>query len=346
MIEEGDDNETVAAFQFLLNCSGYGDLTVDGNFGPATLAAVEAAQRALARTVNGAPDEPTFAALSRACSDPRELEADETLTVVGNAAPGDPEAYALALLTGSTVQVTLTAGNGLSFTLTGADGQEVEPQGQAKWAVEATQDYLLEVAAGDDAESATFTLTVAVTETEREVGDWVLATDGVIYKGTKLALGADADGVIDKVFDYLDHGVRGNLDEFDTDWYTITDPSDMGLRGIFIEGFAFLFYGPDPNNPDRPETFTRWRFVGSTVDADGNPRPDHYATTAYGITVGDTLADLKAVYGGDVRSGSNDEEFYYRYVDSYGDMCFYFDTENAPADADEITEMSSECRTG
>ncbi len=46
--EEGDRNEIVEAIQFLLNCNGFGDLEVDGAFGPATLAAVEAAQGAWA----------------------------------------------------------------------------------------------------------------------------------------------------------------------------------------------------------------------------------------------------------------------------------------------------------
>ena len=108
MIEEGDDNETVAAFQYLLNCNGFGDLTVDGNFGPATREAVEAAQRNLGRTINGAPDEPTFAELSRGCSEPRELEGEGTETVVANTSAGDPEVFALPLLAGSTVHVHLT----------------------------------------------------------------------------------------------------------------------------------------------------------------------------------------------------------------------------------------------
>ena len=181
---------------------------------------------------------------------------------------------------------------------------------------------------------------------EREVGDWILATDGLIYKGTKLALGSDAQTVIDKVFHYLGHGVRGAYDEFDTDWYAITDPADMGLRGIFVEGFALLFFGPDPNNLDRPETFQRFRFVGPGLDADGEPRPENYATTAEGITVGDTLADLKAAYGSEVTAGSNDDEYWYRLVYSTGDSCFYFDTENEPTDYALITEIASECRTG
>jgi hypothetical protein len=193
-------------------------------------------------------------------------------------------------------------------------------------------------------EPLTFALTVEVRAGERLTGDWILATDGVIYKGTKLALGSNAQAVIDKVFQFLGHGVRGAYNEFDTGWYSITEPGDMGLRGIYIEGFAFLFFGPDPNNPGRPETFERHRFEGPGVDAAGQPRPEGYATTAEGITVGDTLADLITVYGTRVRAGSNEDEHWYRYADSRGELCFYFDTEDAPEDTSPIVEIASECR--
>ena len=340
---EGDRNEIVEAFQFLLNCNDFGDLTLDGVFGPATLAAVEAAQESLGREVNGAPDDETMAELSRSCSESRRLEGEGVITLVGNAAPEDPEMFSAALLSDSTMAITTTQGTGLTVTVTGADGSEVESQGQSTWAIDTTQDYLIEVASPSG--PVTFSLTVEVTTGVRETGDWILATDGVTYRGTELALGSDAQTVIDQVFEFLGHGVRGAYDEFDTDWYTITDPSDMGLRGIFVEGFAFLFFGPDPNNPDRPETFVRHRFLGPTVDAAGNPRPANYATTAEGITVGDTLADLQAAYGSQVTSGSNSDEFYYRLADSGGELCFYFDTPDEPTDYSPISEIASECRT-
>ena len=41
LVAEGDHNETVAAFQFLLNCNGFGSLAVDGAFGPASRAATQ-----------------------------------------------------------------------------------------------------------------------------------------------------------------------------------------------------------------------------------------------------------------------------------------------------------------
>jgi peptidoglycan hydrolase-like protein with peptidoglycan-binding domain len=341
---EGDHNEIVEAFQFLLNCNGFGDLTIDGAFGPLTLAAVETAQRSLGREANGAPDEETLAELSRSCSERRRLEGEGAVTLVGNAAPDDPEAFSIALLADSTVAIAFIQGTGLTATVIGADGNEVAPQDQSTWRIDTTQDYSIEVASPTG--PVTFALTVEVVTGVPETGDWILAADGLSYRGTKLALGSDAQTVIDQVFEFLGHGVRGAYDEFDTGWYTISDPGDMGLRGVFIEGFALLFFGPDPNNPDRPETFVRHRFVGPTVDAAGSARPDDYATTAEGITVGDTLADLKAAYGSRVASGSNNEEFYYRLRDSGRELCFYFGTADEPTDYSPITEIASQCRTG
>jgi len=339
---QGDNNETVEAVQFLLNCNGYGDLTVDGAFGPLTLAAVEAAQTALGREVGGAADNEMIAELSRSCAESRRLTGEDgAVTVVGNAAPGDPEMFSISLLSGSTLTITVTLGLGPTVTLRGADGSEVAPESDTTWVIDASQDYTVEV--GSNSDPVTFALAVNVTVGVQETGDWILATDGVTYRGTKLSLGDDAQTVIDKIIEFLGHGIRDAYEEFDTDWYSITDPQDKGLRGIFIEGFAFLFFGPDPNNPDRPETLERIRFEGPSSDADGNPRPDHYATTAEGITVGDTVADLQAAYGDRVTLGNNSDESFYRLTDSGGELCFYFGPD-APTDFSPITEIASECR--
>ena len=56
------------------------------------------------------------------------------------------------------------------------------------------------------------------------------------------------------------------------------------------------------------------------------------------------LADLVDAYGTRVRYGHNSEEHYYRFADSGGELCFYFDTEDEPTDFDPIVEIASECR--
>lgn len=337
---EGDRNETVEAVQFLLNCSG-AEIAVDGVYGPGTRGAVETAQERLGVTVDGVAGDETITALSRACTEPRHLEGDSS--VVGNTAPGDPGLYTIALLSGTTLRVTVADAD-LVLTLTDPEGFEVPTGTPRVWTVEDGGEYRLEVAALDS--PTNFSLGIEVISPEPEVGDWVLATDGITYGEAELAIGDNAQSVIDQVFDFLGHGVRGAYDEFDTGWYTITDPGSLGLRGVFIEGLAFLFFGPHPEDPDRSETLVRIRYEGPGHDADGEPRPEGYVTTAEGITVGDTLAELTAAYGDGVSAGSNSEEFYYRLADSGGELCFYFDTEDEPSNSSTISEIATECRTG
>jgi len=361
---EGDNNETVEAAQFLLVCNGFGELTIDGAYGPATKTAVEAAQTAQNRTVNGILDEGTFAQLSRECSLSRRFPEDgeEVLTVVGNAAADDPEIFLVALLENSELSINVTEGTGVTVKVFGSDNEELPVEGQGTWIAPETGDYRVEVvvegAGGTDETGTTeegtgappfdpgvlFSLAVNLTIGEATTGEWIIATDGFSHGASEFNLGDDAQTVIDGVIDILGHGIRGAYEEFDTDWYTIDDPQSLGLRGVFIEGFAMLFFGPHPGEPDRPETFERLRFEGPSDDAEGEPRPEDYATTAEGITVGDTLADLKVAYGDDVSAGSNDEEHYYRYTDSGGELCFYFGG-SAPDDTDQILEIATECRT-
>ena len=339
---EGDKNETVAAVQFLINCNGYADLTVDGSFGPATGAAVEATQTALGRAVNGQPDEETFAELSRSCAESRLLDELVPFTAVGNTSPEDPETFLMDLTTNSTLSVFITQGTDLEVTVSGADGLLVMPVEDSMWDIETTQQYRITVTTITD--PTTFKIDIDVVERVPGTGDWILSGDGFSYKGKSHELGDDAQTVIDAVYDYLGHTVRGRYNEFDTDWYEITDPQTLGLRGMSIEGLNFLFFGPSTGDPTRAESFQRLRFVGPSDDADGEPRPDDYVTTAKGITVGDNLADLKAAYGDQPKSGSNDDEYFYRLSDSGGTLCFYCGA-SEPTDSSAITEISTECRS-
>ena len=121
-------------------------------------------------------------------------------------------------------------------------------------------------------------------------------------------------------------------------------PGQLGVRGIFIEGIAFLFLGPNAGYPGRPETFERVRYVGPSFDANGGPRPAGWLQTLSGISVGNTLAELRTTYGGGVQPGSNANEHYYRYgAEDGSEVCFYFG-DDAPTDSDKITEISTECR--
>jgi peptidoglycan hydrolase-like protein with peptidoglycan-binding domain len=337
----GDENEIVEAFQFLANCFESDDfLVVDGDFGPATKAGVRAMQSSLGLEVDGEIDEDLMRGLSRGCSESRRLAGGGNVTMVGNAAADDPEVFTVGLLGGASLSVTQLEGDALTFTLTGADGTVVDPLEDGSWEAPSSQDYLLSVAPeGED--PVTFTIRVGLTAAAEGDG-WIMGTDRITNGDITLEIGDDAETVIDSIFDTLGHGVRGRYAEFDTDWYA--DPGNIGLRGIFIEGMAFLFYGPSPDYPDQAETLARIRYEGPGYDAADEPRPANYVTTEEGITVGNTLAQLKAAYGSGVRSGSNAEEHYYRLADSRGELCFYFGG-SEPDDSSVIVEMATECRS-
>ena len=336
---EGDQSETVAALQFLLGCGGYGDLTVDGEFGPATTTAVEAAQAPLGFDVTGEPTEDLFALLSRTCNEDRVIEpGDDPVTVVGHTAAGEPEEFTVSLLFGSTLTVRVVSGEGVSVIVRDAAGMPLESADGTAFAIAVSGDHTIEVSTAGD--PTLFTLEVGLASIA-EAGAWIITTDGIAYGDTQFVLGTAAAPMIDKIFEFLGHGVRTEFDEFDTGWEA---PGQEGFRGIFIEGIAFLFYGPNDDDPDRPETFARVRYVGPSFDANGDPRPAGYVQTLSGITVGHTLADLQDTYGTQVRAGSNSEEHYYRYGAADGsEVCFYFG-EDEPEDDSPILEISTECR--
>lgn len=64
VLSQGDSGSAVQVLQTDLNALGYGPLTVDGQFGPATEAAVNAYQMAQGLTASGQADQATWDALS------------------------------------------------------------------------------------------------------------------------------------------------------------------------------------------------------------------------------------------------------------------------------------------
>lgn len=339
LAREGDKNEIVAAFQFLLECGGYADLTPDGSFGPATTTAVQAAQTALGFPSSGNATEELFAALSSTCAeDPPITMGEDAALVVGYTTAADPASLPISLLFGSTLTVGVITGDGLTITVKSEDGTEVESEDGTTFPITETGDYTIEVTT--EADPVVFTLEVGAAPGEGS-GDWIITTDGIAYKDTKFPLGTAAGPMITKIIAALGHNVRSQYDEFDTGW---DDPAQPGFRGIMIEGIAFLFYGPTPSDPTRPEVFGRVRYVGPSFDKDGNPRPAGYVQTKSGITVGNSLADLIETYGTGVKPGSNSKEKYYRYGSADGkEVCFYFG-KDTPTDSSKILEISTECR--
>ena len=159
----GDNNATSFALQFLMNCAGYGPLEVDGVFGPATEAAVQAMQVDLGREETGSPDDETLGLLSRACDETRRLTLDAgEIDAVGNVSAADPDTYVLRAEEDQRVAVVLTSDTGSArVEVSGADGGTLGPGTVSAWAADipATQDYLIQVVTTGD--STTYFLTVA-----------------------------------------------------------------------------------------------------------------------------------------------------------------------------------------
>ena len=107
---QGDLNDFAASLQFLLNCNGYGDLTVDGAFGPATRTVVEEAQADLGLDVDGVAGPNTFLALLQTCDQPQRLDGDGASEAVGYATSIGPTAFRVALVEGSELTIVVPAG--------------------------------------------------------------------------------------------------------------------------------------------------------------------------------------------------------------------------------------------
>ena len=164
-ILRGETGPYVEALQFLLNCSGHGPLEVDGAFGSATAAAVEQAQDDQGAEITGEPTEATFAALSRACDEPRNLPAlggDHTARAAGNATRDDPDRFTILAEQAQTMRVVIDARDAVDVTVGGEGGTVLRrPDGSIDFAVNIplTQVYELRVTA---AEATSYLITVAL----------------------------------------------------------------------------------------------------------------------------------------------------------------------------------------
>ena len=156
-ILRGETGPYVEALQFLLNCSGYGPLEVDGEYGPATAGAVEQAQDDLgAPSVTGEPTEPTFAALSRACGELRNLPAlgGEVVARAAfrNATRDDADRFTIRAEQAQTMRITIDARRAIDVTVQGDGGTVLRrPDGSTDFSVliPLTQVYELRVTAAE-----------------------------------------------------------------------------------------------------------------------------------------------------------------------------------------------------
>jgi hypothetical protein len=187
VILEGDRNEFVAAFQFLMNCSGYGELEVDGAFGPATRTAIEGVQSDLGREVTGAPDDATFATLSRGCSEDRRVtigEEDEGERIeVGNTSSDDPESFFIRGDEGSRLTIVVVSDTGEAVVdVRAVNGGLTGPAATSAWAADLTetQDYIVEVST----EGGPTTFFATFSQVELDAGSVKAADDDTVTLDT------------------------------------------------------------------------------------------------------------------------------------------------------------------
>jgi len=337
---EGDVNEVVAQIQWLVTCGGFGNVIVDGEFDDITAEAVTAAQASLGFAPDAAPTEDFFIAATQLCFLDRELVIGAgPVRTFGFAALDEPEAYTFEGSAGLPMTVEILSGTSEALvTVFGPSGAILVPGEDGIITLEEEGTHRIEVSTAGD--PVFFTIGMLF-EFSGEAGDWIITTDGIAHQDTEFVIGQAAEPMIEEIYDILGHEPRGEYNEFDTGW---EEPGQEGFRGVFIEGLAFLFIGPNAENPGRPMTFWRVRYVGESYDANGLPRPYGWVQTLSGITVGDTLDDLIETYGTQVRAGSNSEEHYYRYGAADGsEVCFYFGPDE-PDDNDPVLEISTECR--
>lgn len=185
IVGDGDRNEIVAAVQSLLNCNGYGELTVDGVYGPNTQSAIESLQRDLGRVVTGGIDDGAFAELARNCDETRRVALDDATqaAVVGNTAAPDPDGYFVRVDEGQTLTVTVSSVTGEArVAVRGVDGTSFGQPPSVAVATEApsTQDYLVEVTTDGEATRYEAVLSLVDLDDRDAIG---AADDGTVEVG-------------------------------------------------------------------------------------------------------------------------------------------------------------------
>jgi hypothetical protein len=286
LVVEGDVNETARAFQWLLNCTGYGPLTVDGAFGPASKAAVELAQADLNREVTGAPDSDTLALLSRACGATRPFAVDDhdfgSLRVIGNVAPDDVEVLSLRVAEGDQLLITPRSGAGFAVDVLNSAGLAVGiKNGDGSWETIFTAggDYLVRVSA---ATTTMFEIEFQFSKSDAPADDvvdaLVLAHRGLIAGGTEYYFGDDPDEVVAAVT----AAIGAPID--DSGW--VTDHVEGGLARAVNWGALWLSFSDAGANG----SFGSYYFGGTPV-------PDGVAIVLPGITLGSTVTEVLAVIG-------------------------------------------------
>jgi len=289
LVTEGDVNETARAFQWLLNCNGYGPLTEDGAYGQASRTAMEAAQTDLNREATGSPDDETLALLSRSCADTRPVTIEDhdfgSLEVVGNASPDDPDVLSIRIAEGDQMSISVAAGDGVTFDVLNSAGMEIGTKsGDGSWETifSAAGDYLIQVSA---LAPTTFQIDLQFFKSDAPVDEVRLTHNGLLvgpdeyFVGEQGFVGDDVDRVIVALTVAL--GPPSN----DSGWeqHPLIDGAES--RFVFWENFSLFFDDLELPGLGAVRHFGSYSYIGP---------PAGIFTVMDGITVGNTAGEVIA----------------------------------------------------
>jgi hypothetical protein len=267
---------------------------VDGSFGPNTAEAVTFAQLDLGEEATGEPTEATFAALSRACEEPRPTglrPGAGSIRLAGNVAPGDDEVFAVRAFRSQQISVSIVEGSGVEIAVedgTGAVVRRSLGEETVVAAIDETADYRIRVSA---AESTTYLIGVELPSPDLGPADVVLRGDGLQL----VDLGQPADEVAALL------GFALGAPTADGEW--LEDTACLGgshwrLRFTLpaSQGGAateLVVHFTDYQRTER--VFTDYRYL-RTADQDLPPQARGALSTLDGITIGSTTAALESVH--------------------------------------------------
>lgn len=301
-IPEGTRGPFVEAMQFYLVCAGHqtvGDegpeVTIDGAFGPITGDAVALFQAINGIIPTGEPSESTFALMARSCATARPVGFEEgatTTEVAGHTSPDDPDVLTIA---GSAKQLlTLVVLEGdVTVSVTGADGAEVQ-SATTPWEAElpAAQDYLIRV---DAPGGTSYRLSVGLRSSllvATDFGPMVLEPDGLAVS----SFGDEFENTMAVIELLLGSPL------IDSDWVADDARCDGTARHVtwIVQAAAGSSDHPavlviDFTQQGATTSFAQYTF--RSFDLDALDAVVMQLTTAGGISLGDTFAELSEAHG-------------------------------------------------
>ena len=310
LLESGDEGPRVRALQYLLGCGGWGEVVVDGIYGPQTAAAVSAFQDYAGREATGAADEAlirdsTGTVLGDSCLPiPVDLAGSARVTV-GYFAGGGMETIGHSVDVTEGQTLTVAVAGDVAVSVVDDVGADLAATGDA-YAVASTGQVVVLVDGPADAVvpyAVTIRLASAGEAAPASVVD--LREDGLVLQGdggeTVVEFGDDPEAVLDAVL-----GAVGLDDpEFDTGWQPaggideeiLCRAGATEVRWVGIWTFDLIFW--DAVTSFAPGGGRHWTAYSFNTDVGVADRPPNVpeVATAQGVVLGDGEEELVAAGG-------------------------------------------------